>query len=79
MRTWYVSHDIFERGLPCCIVGPHVVCVLHDWQPFVPIALRAVRVDLKELFDPLVTSFRLSICLWVIGRADVLLDVQDST
>jgi hypothetical protein len=36
-----------------------------------------VDEDAEVLFKPLICSFRLTIGLWVVGGADVLLDIKD--
>jgi hypothetical protein len=44
----------------------------------VPVVLLHATEDPEILFKRLVGSFTGSICLWVIRRADVLMDVEKS-
>src|SRR6266446_5515083 len=73
--VWNVSHDQFERGLPGCCAWPGIVCVLGEWEPFSPVGLCSVSEYLEVLFQPLVGSFGLTVCLGVVGGTDVLLNV----
>jgi len=45
----------------------------------VPVVLLSTTEYAKVLFESLVSSFTGSVCLRVIGCADVLVDVQDAT
>jgi len=45
----------------------------------VPVVLLSTAEYMKVLFKGLVSSFAGSICLRMIGCADVLVDVQDAT
>ena len=42
-----------------------------------PCHLMMVDKDVEVLFKPLICLFRLAVGLWVIGGADVLLDIKD--
>ena len=42
-----------------------------------PCRLTMVDEDAEVLFKPLICSFRLAVGLWVIGGADVLLDIKN--
>ena len=44
-----------------------------------PVILLSAAEYSKILFEGLVGTFASSVCLRVIGRADVLFDVQDAT
>jgi hypothetical protein len=50
--------------------------ILRHRQNGRPVVLLEIAVDSQILFQPLVCPFRLSIRLGVIGRRNVLLDVQ---
>jgi len=45
----------------------------------VPVVLLSATEYTEVLFEGLVSSFAGSVCLRVIGCADVLLDIQDAT
>ena len=57
---------------------PGVVHILGDGQPLSPVVLLAVAVNAEVLFEPLIGALRLPVCLRVIGRADVLGDIQNA-
>ena len=44
-----------------------------------PVVLLSATEYMKVLFEGLVSTFAGSVCLRVIGRADILFDVQDTT
>src|SRR6266403_416902 len=73
--VWYVSHDQFEGGLSGRCVWPSVVCILGEWEPFSPVGLCSVPEYSEVLFQPLVGSFGLAVCLGMVGGADILFDV----
>ena len=77
MGAWGVSHDKVKGGLGSGRVRPGIVYILGQWEPFMPCCLAMVNEDAEVLFKPLVCLFGLAIGLWVIGGADVLLDVQE--
>ena len=51
--------------------------ILSKWEPLVPSGLAVVDEDAEVLFKPLIRAFRLAISLGVVGRADVLFDIED--
>ena len=51
------------QGMNLVIVGK-----LSDRDPFVPVILSLINKESKELFDFLVDTFSLPVCLWVVGR-----------
>src|SRR6266403_2087844 len=59
-----------------CLIWPGVMCILGKWEPFSPVSLCSVSEYSEVLFQPLVGPFGLSVCLRVVGGADVLFDVQ---
>ena len=42
-----------------------------------PCCLLVVNEDVEVLFEPLIRSFGLSVCLRVVGGADILFDVEE--
>ena len=51
------SHDQFKRSLPHRLIGPRIVRVLCNREPFTPVVLCAVGVDPEKLFYPLIATF----------------------
>src|SRR6266481_2137587 len=56
-----------------------IVGELSDRDPFIPVILSLIYEELKELFDFLVDTFSLSICLWVVGRRCCDFDPKELT
>ena len=67
-----MSHEEFKRCLASGSAGPGIVYKLCHWEPVGPVILLVVPIDSKILFKPLIGTFQLSICLWVISSAEVL-------
>ena len=70
------SHPKFVRRLFGGRQRSAVDDILSDFQPVCPVILLVIAVDAQYGFQHLIRSFRLTIGLWVIGRADVLFDIQ---
>src|SRR6266702_1817131 len=65
------SHDQIKWGLLCCFVWPLIMHELCKWQPLVLVVLVFTETS-KELFQPLIGSFRLPISSWMVRSRDVL-------
>ena len=50
--------------------------ILSNFQPVRPVILLVIAIDTQYGFQRLICSFRLTVGLWMIGRADVLFDIQ---
>ena len=59
----------------CCGINVVIVDCGRYWKPVLPFVLLRIGGEAEELLDPLVLSFRESVCLGVEGRGDVLLDL----
>ena len=59
-----------------CRLRGVVVCELREWEEVDPVVLLIIDVHPKVLFQDLVDTFRLPIGLWVVGRGEVGLDVE---
>ena len=76
IKPWYGSYQEFKGGKAGGGIGPGVVHKLSHRQEQGPVVLLKIAVDSEVLFQPLVGTLQLSICLGVIHGADVLCDVQ---
>jgi hypothetical protein len=79
MGLWRVSYQKVEWSFLCCCIGPGVSSVLGEGEPCVPGVLFGAAEEPKVLFQGLICSFALSICLGVECHADVLVYLQDVT
>ena len=70
-----MPHNEVKGSLGGGGVGPGIVYVLGQGEPSAPGGLVVVNEDAEVLFEPLVCSFELAICLGVVGEADILFDV----
>ena len=55
------------------------MCEFGEGEIMIPIVLLMVDPESQVLFNPLVSSLRLSICARMIGSGDVLGDAQQAT
>ena len=74
---WGVAHDKFKGGFGGSRIRPSIMYILSKWEPLVPSGLAVVDEDAEVLFKPLICAFGLAISLGVVGRADVLFDIED--
>ena len=65
-----------ERGLLCGGVDVVVVGKLSEWEKGMPVILLLSNKDPQVLFQLLVNSFSLSICLWVVGCGGCAFDSE---
>ena len=66
----------FKRGDLGRVGRPRIQNELSEGKPLGPVHLLFTAEDPKVRFESLVSPFRLSICLGVVGGADVLMDSQ---
>ena len=70
------SHPKFVRRLLGGRRRSAIDDILSNFQPVCPVILLVIAIDAQYGFQRLIRSFRLTIGLWMIGRADVLFDIQ---
>ena len=78
MDVWGISQDEFVGGFLRGAGGPQVPHVLHQWEPLCPRVLVLSANNAEILFEGLVSPLTLSVCLRMVGCADVLFDSQES-
>src|ERR1700719_1834677 len=66
-----------EWGNPCSGAQSIVVGKFHQGQEFGPVVLLVIAVTTEVLFQHLVSSFHLSIALWMIPRGKVQGHIED--
>jgi hypothetical protein len=76
--TWGIPYKQVEWRFLRGRRGPRVLRILCERELFVPVVLLRSTEDSEILFKHLVGSLTCSVCLRVICRTDVLMDVEKS-
>ncbi len=77
-ETWVTAVQDHGGAFARSTVDSIVVCELCEWEPIGPVVLSIVNKDSEVLFNFLVNSFSLTICLRMEGGRCVGHDVEES-
>src|ERR1700722_676796 len=75
---WMLTGVEEERCLVRCRVHRVIVHKFCDGQPFLPIILEVVTINLEVYFDVLVDTFRLTISLWMVSGRGILFQPKEA-
>lgn len=76
MPLWFVTVDNLERCLPSGAIDLVVMGKLSQGQPCSPVFLLIISKTSEVPFHPLVCSFGLSVCFWVVSRGAMQINPQ---
>src|SRR5713101_2566689 len=71
------AHECFEWGVFYCGVGVGVMGKFCKWKKGNPVRLSHIAEHSEELLQFLVKTFCLTISLWVVCSAEVLVNVKE--
>lgn len=74
--SWVSAIQNHEWTFAGCTINSVVVCELSKREPVTPVSLSVAYKDAQVLFNFLVDSFSLAICLWMEGCQGVRCDVK---